>query len=70
MEQISKLPEAEQEAYGARLLEELEADRKWDDLLASPKSQALLEKMADEAWAEYERGETAPLDDILNDKKD
>ena len=58
--QAAKLPEREQDALAALVLEEMEAEKKWDDAFAS--SQDLLAQMAEEALAEHKRGETRPLD--------
>ena len=58
--ELSKLPEAEQEAVGAWILAELESERRWDDLFA--RSQELLAEMAVEAIREDEAGLTEPLD--------
>ena len=60
MEEASKLPEKEQEAFAAWILAELESERRWDDLFA--RSQDVLAKMADEARREYHAGLTEPLD--------
>lgn len=47
-----------QEEYNA----EIEADNaRWDTLLATDKSQSLLEKLAGEAFAEHEVGKTKPM---------
>jgi sugar-specific transcriptional regulator TrmB len=54
---IRKLPEAEQEAIARELLERIEADGRWDALFADPRSEALLERLADEARDEVRRGE-------------
>ena len=45
--EASKLPEAEQNALARWLLEELESDRRWDQLFAA--SEDVLEMLADEA---------------------
>lgn len=58
--QAARLPEAEQEAFAAFMLAELESERRWDDLFA--RSQDLLAKMAAEAREEYRAGQTEPLD--------
>ena len=58
--EASKLPESEQEAFGAWMLAELESERRWDNLFA--RSQDLLSRMADEAHREYRGGLTEPLD--------
>ena len=58
--EASKLPESEQEAFGAWILAELESERRWDNLFA--RSQDLLSRMADEAHREYRAGLTEQLD--------
>ena len=42
-----------------------EEETVWDELLASPKSQALLTELAEQALSEYLAGETVPLDELL-----
>lgn len=62
-EAASKLPEAEQDALAAAILEELESEKRWDELFqASPDT---LAKLAKEALAEGEAGRTRPLDELL-----
>lgn len=58
--EVSKLPEAEQEAVGAWILAELESERRWDDLFT--RSPGLLAEMAAEAVREDQAGLTVPLD--------
>jgi hypothetical protein len=60
VDELERLPEPEQEAAGAWILAELEAERRWDDLFA--RSQDLLAQMADDAVREDEAGLTQPLD--------
>jgi hypothetical protein len=57
---VSALPDREQDALASVLLDELESERRWDQLFAS--SQDLLGLMAREALAEYRAGEAKPLD--------
>ena len=59
-DQASKLSEAEQDALGRILLEELASERRWEDLFAG--SQDLLEELANEALAEHDAGRTEKLD--------
>ena len=59
-DQASKLPEAEQDALGRILLEELASERRWEDLFAG--SQDLLEELANQALAEHDAGRTEKLD--------
>lgn len=56
----SRLPEQEQDAIGAMILEELEDEEHWAKSFAS--SQEQLSKLAKEALAEYRSGRTKPLD--------
>jgi hypothetical protein len=46
---IKKLPEAEQEAIAREVLDRIAADARWDALFADPRSEALLERLADAA---------------------
>lgn len=60
LSELTKLPEAEQDAVGAWILAELESERRWDALFAQ--SPDLLEEMAAEALREDEEGLTEPLE--------
>jgi hypothetical protein len=60
LSELTKLPEAEQDAVGAWILAELESERRWDELFA--RSPDLLSEMAAEAIREDEAGLTEPLD--------
>jgi hypothetical protein len=62
-EAASKLSEAEQDALAAAILDELESERRWDDLFE--RSAARLAKLAKEALAEDHAGRTRPLDELL-----
>ncbi len=59
LDQVAKLPAAEQDAVAAILLEELASERRWSESLA--KSQDAPAKLADEALAEHAAGRTKPL---------
>lgn len=59
----SKLPDAEQDALAAAILEELESERRWGELFQ--RSADPLAKLAKEALAEDRAGRTRPLDDLL-----
>ncbi|HUG80608.1 MAG TPA: hypothetical protein VML01_03020 [Bryobacterales bacterium] len=60
MSEAAKLPEPEQEAFGAWMLAELESERRWDQLFSQ--SQDLLARMAAEAREDFHSGRTEPLD--------
>jgi len=56
----SYLPEAEQDTLAAAILEEIAMEKKWDATFAA--SASTLEKLADEALADYRAGRTEILD--------
>jgi len=58
--EASKLPEKEQNAVAALLLEELASEKRWDEAFASSEQQ--LSSMAREALREFEAGQTLPMD--------
>ncbi len=58
--EASKLPVVDQNALAKWVLEELEAERKWELMFAE--SEDVLDKLADEALAEHKKGKTKPLD--------
>jgi hypothetical protein len=55
----SRLPEIEQNTLAKWVLEELEAEGKWENAFAG--SEDILDKLADEALDGYEQGKTRPL---------
>ncbi|QBQ54027.1 hypothetical protein [Nitrosococcus wardiae] len=59
-EEASKLPEIEQNSLAKWMLEELEADKKWDETFAE--SEDILDQLADEALEAHKQGKTKPLD--------
>jgi hypothetical protein len=59
LNELTKLPETEQDAVGAWILAELDSERRWDDLFA--RSPDLLAEMAEDAIREDEAGLTEPL---------
>lgn len=61
--EAANLPEEEQDRLARILLEDFAAEEKWEGAFAS--SQETLALLADEALAEFEKGETRPLDESL-----
>jgi len=59
-EEASRLAEAEQDAVGQWLLDELAAERRWDDAFQG--SREALANLADEARQEHRASQTRPLD--------
>lgn len=55
----SKLPQVEQNALAKWVMEELEAENKWERAFAA--SEDVLDKLANEAIAAHKQGETKPL---------
>ena len=56
---VSKLPENDQDALAAILLDEIASEQRWSELFAQ--SQGALEKLAAEALAEHISGKTRPF---------
>jgi hypothetical protein len=57
---VSALPAEEQDAWAARILAELEDERRWNEQFAA--NPELLERLADEAHQDYLAGRTEQLD--------
>lgn len=57
---LQTLPESEQDAIAAMILEEIEDDRRWDESFSG--SSNILAKLAASAMAEYRAGKTQELD--------
>lgn len=62
-EKAKRLPADLQDAIASDLIEMIDGDTRWERLLADPRSEAVLNKLAAEAIAEDERGETVKLRD-------
>jgi hypothetical protein len=58
--ELAKLPEAQQEAIAREILEQLEADKGWDERFA--KSQNQLAKLSKRAGRHIADGTTLPFD--------
>lgn len=61
--EASRLPSAMQNLIAERLLEDINAEEKWDDSFAD--SQDELSRLADEAAADFQNGRTKPLEEVL-----
>jgi len=57
---VSQLPDEQQDAIARLVLDEIESDRRWAELLAQ--SPGDLADLADKAWAEHEKGGSKELD--------
>ena len=55
--EVKKLTDDQQDALAQLILENLDEQR-WDELFSRPESETLLEKLANEALAEYHAGKT------------
>lgn len=66
IDRLQSKPEEEREEYAAMFLGELDAEEKWDELFADPRSHELLSRMAEEARREDDAGETEPISDLFN----
>ncbi|MBA2493776.1 MAG: hypothetical protein H0V31_03650 [Acidobacteria bacterium] len=61
--EASRLPTTMQNMIAERLLEDIRAEAKWDESFAA--SQDELSQLADEAIADFQNGETKPLEEVL-----
>ena len=59
MSEVEKLPESEQDAVAALVLEELASEQRWTGSFS--KSQDALAKLAEKALADHSAGRTKPL---------
>jgi hypothetical protein len=57
--EANKLPDTDQDILARLMLEEIDSERRWDDLFG--RSQDVLEHMAAEALAEHAAGHTTLL---------
>ena len=57
---LRELDDSEQDRLAQMVLEDIESERKWDELLATPESQQMLEEWADEAMADHRAGRLEP----------
>ena len=57
LEQLKTMPAEAQEAIAHDLLDMIRSERKWDELFADPRSEALLERMAKKVQAEIGGGD-------------
>lgn len=55
----SKLPVVDQNALAKWLLEELESEKKWEQMFAE--SEDILDNLANEALEDHKKGKTKPL---------
>ncbi|MFT5340388.1 MAG: hypothetical protein ACI9IO_002145 [Cyanobium sp.] len=58
----AQLPEEEQDALAAILLEEMESEERWSALFAD--SPNLLKRMANEAIQDFQAGRVQPIDQL------
>lgn len=65
VERAAQQTEQEQAALAHLLMQAMDADARWDVLLRTPSSLAMLEQMAEEAHQEHLLGETRDLDELL-----
>ncbi len=61
--QAAKLPQAEQDLVAQCLLDDLEAEERWDETFADSRDE--LSILADEALNEHRNGRTLKLEDTL-----
>lgn len=65
LRRVEALPEAEQDAIAAQIMETLDEEAAWDRTLqANPEKLAALVR---EAREEHRRGETRPIEELLDE---
>lgn len=62
LEELKSLPGDTQDAIAHDLLELVRSERKWDQLFADPRSDALFDRMAQKVQADIAAGRTYPGD--------
>lgn len=60
--EATQLSDEQQDALAAIIMQEIAADRRWDELFDRPESHDLLAKLADQALADHRAGRTTRLD--------
>jgi hypothetical protein len=65
IQKMKQLPKQDQESIASIILQEIESERRWDELFARPESADILSRMADDALAGARAGRARLLD--LND---
>ena len=63
LRRVESLPQAEQDAIAARIMEALDDDAAWERSFRERPT--ALRSMAQEAIEEHRRGETRPLDELI-----
>ena len=61
--EASRLPSVTQNLIAQRLLDDIDAEEKWDDTFAETQDE--LSRLANEAVADFQNGKTKPLAEIL-----
>jgi predicted secreted Zn-dependent protease len=62
LQELKQLPEQDQDSIASIILQEIESQRRWEELFDRPESANLLAKMADEAIAQARAGQAMRLD--------
>lgn len=70
LEALQELPDDIQADYASRFLAEIERqealdDAQWDETLASPESQRLLDHIAEKVEKNIESGKVQPIEDLF-----
>lgn len=60
-QKAKQLPESDQEAIASIILQEIESERRWEELFSRPESADLLSRMADKALADIQAGRARKL---------
>ncbi|MEQ1614803.1 MAG: hypothetical protein ABL904_18810 [Hyphomicrobiaceae bacterium] len=58
----SRLPREQQDLIAREILDRIEANSRWDTVIADPRSEGLMKRLADEARNDIARGEVRDVD--------
>jgi len=67
IKEVESLPEDEQDAIAASILEDVVSERKWDDILADPRSDAFLKQMGESIRRQRKAGAITSGDKFLQE---
>jgi len=67
---LRQIDEVDQDYWAWCILEGLEADRKWDEMIESPEGQRVLEVLLSEAKAEMAAGLVRPIEELFAEHED
>ncbi len=68
IKEVESLPDDEQDAIAASILEEVASERTWDELLGDPRSDTFLEQLGENIRRQNDSGEITPGEKFLEEE--